>query len=285
MREIIEWLSTVEDAAARIYKKASKRFGDDKDFSEFLNLLAEDERTHAYVIRKALELTEGSRDLPVLIYLSEDTKREIESYLGLFENRVESKKLTREKLIDYIIAIESAEGNDLFLYIVNTLKHRFKDFIPFAAKIQQHKRRIESYVRAHPELRDFIERTSELTSVWKEKFLVVDNKEGIADALRAILDDEGSVETARAGEEALKRIDHTYYAAVLVGADSPLVQEEDLYMQAVGKFPEIKERLLFFTSPADDERVRFLKANNLRYLSKPAQIKDIKKAVEEIISR
>ena len=43
MRGIAEWLSPMEKSAENLYRKAADRFQDDKDFSEFLLFMAEEE--------------------------------------------------------------------------------------------------------------------------------------------------------------------------------------------------------------------------------------------------
>lgn len=282
MKEIIEWLETIELRAARIYEKAAERFSGDAELSAFLRLMAEDERLHYHIVCRAGEMISGRDDAPGLIYMSDDTREEIESYLDLFEKRIGSRDLTRARLIEYIIAIESAEGNDLFLYMVNTLKHGHKEFIPYAAKIQQHKRRIEAFVERNPDLEELKGMIRGLTTVWKERFLVIDDRDEIADALRSVLDDEGAVETVRHGSEALKRIMERYYAAVIVGSEAILFR--DIYKEAVDLFPSIRNRFIVFSGHEDSEKLEFARANHLRCIPSPSQLKDIRKTLMEVLS-
>ena len=47
IKDVVSWIESIEQFVGRLYASAAKAFADDKHFSKFLRLLAEDERSHA----------------------------------------------------------------------------------------------------------------------------------------------------------------------------------------------------------------------------------------------
>jgi len=113
----------------------------------------------------------------------------------------------------------------------------------------------------------------------------VDDETVIADLLTAIFVDEGVIDTAVNGKDALKKVDENYYAAIVTDVDMPVMSGMEFYKKAAEKYHDIKERFLFFTGLLEEERLSFFKRNSLRYIAKPAKISDIKKELVAILSR
>lgn len=150
MKGIIGWLAGIENISARIYEKAAFRFKDDKKLAEFLIGLGEEEKAHQEIIHRAFELTKERVDPPSLRYPN-NKRQYLENYLLFLLNRLDSQAMTKERLLYYIVAIESAEFNDLFVRLFDNLKGGFSEFMPMAVRIAQHKRSIELFVRSqHP---------------------------------------------------------------------------------------------------------------------------------------
>lgn len=281
MKEIVEWLVGVEDRALKIYKKAAKYFSGDKDIAALLTHLAMDEEVHYNFLCKAVELAQNAP--PFIVYLTNDIKQKVEDNFALCEKRLEKNRLSKEDLIDCIVSNEYSEWNNLSLYVINTLKHHHREFIPVVANLYQHKRHIERFLEQRPEFTKFLERVRLLPSVWREKLLVVDDDVMIVDLLLSILSDEGGVESAGNGKEGLRKMGEKYYAAIITDVDMPVMNGIEFYKRAVEIFPNIHKRFLFFTG-SDGKVISFFKENNLRYLTKPSTIGDVKKAVIETLS-
>jgi CheY-like chemotaxis protein len=285
MKESIDWLIKIEDTSARIYEKAAAQFLDDKEFADFLMHLAKEEKQHYNHLCKAYELIKDKHDLNVIVSLDKDAAQEIEDYLLSIEKKTDDGILTKDDMISCVVSVEYSEWNHLFLYVMNTLRHDFKEFIPVAAEIHNHKKHIEHFLESHPEYKRYLKDMRGLIDIWKEKFLVVDDDVAIVDLLDALLADEGNVKKASNGEEALKMVGDEYFAAIITDVDMPLMNGIEFYNKAVEMFPNIKDRFLFFTGSLDDERESFFRENNLRYLTKPATITEVKNAVAGILYR
>jgi len=116
------------------------------------------------------------------------------------------------------------------------------------------------------------------------KILIVEDEEMIANALKIILAEEGTIEWATNGKEALAKITETFYDVLIVDINMPIMDGMEFYKEAVRNFSAIKERIIFFTGTYDERYLFFIRENNLRYLAKPAEFKDIKRSVSEIMN-
>ncbi len=287
MKELIDWLITIESKAANVYEKAAVRFSDNKELADFIRGLAIDEEKHIDYFCKASELIENKRSNPFNVSMDKDVKDVIDAteiFLSLCEKRIDANSLTKENLIDCIASTEYSEYNKICLNVISILIKDFREFIPAAVNIQKHIKKVERFIESDPELHVFLDRIRELPPVWQEKLLVVDDDVIIRGLLTEILRDEGVVETTTDGEEALKKIHEKYYATIITDVDMPRMNGIELYKKAFEMFPTIKERFLFFTGALDDELESFFIESNLRYLKKPSRPSDIKRAVADILS-
>jgi CheY-like chemotaxis protein len=118
----------------------------------------------------------------------------------------------------------------------------------------------------------------------QEKVLVVDDEKGIIDVLRIMLKKECGVEFAMNGKEALEKLRDQSFAAIISDIKMPIMDGIEFYTKAVEEYPYTRTKFLFLTGFSSVEHTKFFEMNNLKCLSKPSQMKDIKKAVTEIIA-
>lgn len=285
MLEIIEWLISNEEKASAVYYKAASILKGDAGLSRFLETLGAEERVHAEVMRKAAGHAGTLSDMPAFVTLGDETVNKIGNYFSLCEARIDTRKLTGEDILDFIVATEYSEWNDLFVYVINSLKKTCKDFIPVAAIAQQHKRNIERFLSSRPEYCEHLERIRKISPVWEEKILVVDDEEIITELISAILEGEGAIEVARDGKDALEKLTGKYYAAIITDIDMPRMNGIEFYRNAIRLFGNIGDRFLFFTGGDTPEHTEFFRENKINYLFKPSQIQNIRGAVVNILNR
>ena len=285
MNEIIEWVIKTEASAARVYEKAAALFSDDKDFAKFLRHLSKDEWMHHDTLRKVTATSKDEIADLLAILPDEETKKTVESYFLLVEKKIDEGTLTRGNMLDCIVSTEFSEYNDIFLYALNSLMSGSKDSIPIATKIQQHKKYIERYLRKWQEYGRYLETIRGLPDSWEVKILVVDSERVTAELLETILRDEGTVDKAFNGGEGIQKVMEKYYDVIITEINMPGINGIEFYDNVIERYPNIKDRFLFFTASRNEEHLSFLKENNLRYFSKPSLIKDIKKGVIEILNR
>jgi two-component system chemotaxis response regulator CheY len=285
MKEILAWLLGIEEEAARLYEQSADFFSEGQEFAEFLRRLSLDEKKHLEILHVAKELTVWEKESHEIVSLDSRTRHEIASNLLLWRKRLADNSFTRTDLVDLVISLEYSEWNTLFLYVINTLRHVHKEFIPAAAKFQRHKKAIEHFLESHPEFHQQYLKIKTMPDILEENLLVVDDDPSIAALLVSVLENEGIVDHAVNGDNALKKLQGRYYAAIISDLDMPVMNGIEFYKQAIEIYPNMKERFIFFTSSFDQDILSFFRQNNLRYLQKPSSITDVRKAVSEILSR
>ena len=284
MKDIVNWLLEIEHTAAEFYREASVFFEQDEALSDFLGLLAREEQDHAEIMKAADEYFRSETlEVPAFITVDKGTKDRFESLFTEHRDRLSTGDLTKEDMIACIISIEFSEWNDVFLYVVNTLKQSSRAFEEPAAKIQQHKRQIESFLESLPNGQKYLEKVEQLPSVWETKILVVDDSEPVLELLKAVLRRQGLVETAQNGAEALKKTAEHYFDVIVSDVDMPVLNGMEFYDRAAAMDVKIGERFLFFTGALTPERLDFFERNNLQYLVKSLTVDKIKEAVGDII--
>jgi CheY-like chemotaxis protein len=283
MTEIINWLINIEHLAGEIYNRAADYFSDDKDLKKFLRRMAEDEAWHFHIMVSAAE---NFRRLPLSIPAISVDKELDESINGLFQelsDKMDYVTLTKVELFNSLITAEFSEWNDIFLYVVNTLKDNIKEFNFIASRIQIHKKTIENYFESRPECIIKIASYKKLKPVWEERILIADDEDAIADFLEALLDGEGKIDKAKNGFEALELIKKNYYKLIISDIDMPAMDGISFYKAASEIFPDINKRIFFFTGSISQERKDLFTKNKLDHMTKPSGINLIREKALAIL--
>ena len=284
MQKLITWLITIEDLATIFYSDAAAYFHQDEDLSGFLRQLAGDEAWHSSLMQTAADYAAAGNVPPADIVLDDDTRTRIENSFVECRKQMGAGTCTSRVLLDCIATTEYSEWNDIFLYVVNTLKRYDRKFAEAAAKINQHKKQLERFLECRPGGSACLEKVRSLPAIWKEKVLIVDDHPAIREFFADILSSEGEFVTAVNGKEGLERMTNQHFDVILSGLQMPVMDGMEFYRQALKKDPGLGGRHLFLTEKPSPENRFFFAQNNLRFFQKPVPIQDLQKAVREIIS-
>jgi CheY-like chemotaxis protein len=281
----------MENEAGQVYTEAAKLFTDNAEFSYLLRNLAKDECLHHELLATAQQWFQSNADTvlePAYLTLDDNTKKKIKAHLIKFVREINRGTLTVDETLKHIIDIEFSEWNDLFAYVLGSMKDTTSNFIDVATKIQQHRRRIERFIENHPEHSHYLKSIQPLPTLWNENILIIESSDVIANMLYTILNEEGTVDRVATFDKALERIDHKFYSAIISNVDLPPISDEaqhndgiELYKTALGKFPNIRKRFIFFTGNSD--HISFFKKSGIKHLVKPTPIDKIRRAVVEAI--
>jgi len=283
MQEIIDWLKKIEYLASDFYKGAASLFKEDKDFYHFLDQLGDDEMSHYELMDQASEyLQRNEIHIPCDITLDQHTRDHIEKPLKDQYNLVLGRNLSKKQIINFIVEVEFSELNEIFLYVINTMKQYMKNFQYLAAMIQEHENRIEHFIDKLPKESKPDKDMRELPAVWKNKFLIIDDNEALLSLFGKILAMKGEVETANNGQEGLKKIRKHFFTLIISDIDMPIMNGLELYTKAVEEDANLKDRFLFYSGNITSEKERFLKENNLHYLLKPVGLEEFIQAIDDI---
>lgn len=275
MKEIIDWLMRIEQISGNLYGNAAPFFNDNR-IKRFLERCAEDEMLHFGIMASAAEAIQAQARISSAFVVDQEIKEAIERPFKENRKRLTAGSLTEAQVIDCVVQTEFSEWNDIFLYVVNSLKDIKPQFKSAAAKIQNHLRQVEHFLSTTEYGRQKTEIIRNLQPVWKEKILIVEDDPAISELLVAILSSEGAVDTAPNGAIGLGKIRKKYYRLIVSDIDMPIMDGRAMFHEAVSEFKGIGGRFLFLTGNPTEPIIAFFRANNLKHLTKPARINAIR---------
>jgi CheY-like chemotaxis protein len=283
MKKLVEWLISIERMSGSFYKDAAAAFRHDEVLTRFLDHLAADERWHSHIIEIAADYVQDGMGLSSVISMDPETRAKVEDSFQESNYKLAEGILSKNDVLESIFLAEFSEWNDIFLYVINSLKESTREFDPVAAKMQQHKRFIEEHLATFPELSIQLSRLRDLPALWKERILLVDDYPPIREFLTSLLSRQGKVESATDGNEGLVKVVTRYYDVIVSDINMPAMDGIEFFLRAVQIEPGIWERFLFLVEDQEARQMEFLTQNGLKYLMKPAPIKEISSAVKEIL--
>jgi CheY-like chemotaxis protein len=282
MKEIVQWLLRLELKAGAFYNESSKHLETDEQLSKFFLHLGEEEARHFQIMKSALEYLEHNVVPSSAIIVDADTKEKIE---GAFDKNIEllrTDNWSKDDILHCVVATEFSEWNHIFMYVINNLKEE-REFMSVAASMQHHVREIETFLKSLREGQSHLHIIKSLPRVWKEQILILDDDLVIAEFLSKLFSDIGQVETAVNGRDGLAKVKGKYFDVIISDVQMPVMDGIEFYRSASAIDPDIGQRILFFTGSPNQEHTEFFRKRHLRYLMKPAPIREIVRKVAEIM--
>ena len=283
MKEIIRWLRAVEHLANGAYLEAASIYSNDEKFKKFLEQTAEDEAWHYHVMGSAAVYIASEPEIKPVISVDEDTSSRIINYFVDMKDGLEKKTLSKTELIEKIVEVELSEWNDIFIYVINFLKDKTNEFKYPAARMQAHIRGIEYFlekVEGRPQL---LEKIRKLPIVWTENILIVDDEKMITDLIKALLYRSGNIDIAHNGSQALKMLENKFYKLIVTDIDMPIMDGVSFYKKATSTYPSSIKKFLFMTGDLSPERQMFFDKNQVKYLTKPMDIRMLREEAKRIL--
>jgi hypothetical protein len=191
--------------------------------------LSADEAEHAVNLANALQCCLHSETLPETIRLDQATIGRAEAPLRQLQETLDGGCPHWETLVAKVVETERSEWNDLFLYVVETVKSRCPETTQVAPHVQQHLRYIEKHLATIAPDKDWTTAMRAIPPVWQENILVVEDEAPIAALLETILSRDGVVHTAANGLEALATLRQHYFAVIVSDIDMPVMDGWDIF--------------------------------------------------------
>jgi two-component system OmpR family response regulator len=287
MKEIIDWLQHMEQLACEVYNAISDCFSQDEEFYSFLSRLAEEESLHFHIMGSAAQYLQEAEKNPVsAVRIDSTTKDRIETPLKQLYGLAKDNSISKQEVVDYIVKTEFSEWNDIFLYVINTLRGHSRTFQYGAAVMQEHQKGIERFLEYLPADLSATEDVRKLPRIWKERILIVEDDPPVRDVLARFLGGNlGSVEKASNGQEALEKIKDHFFNAVVSDIEMPVMGGLELYRAATQIAPEIATRFLFCTGKTTAEVDALCREKGLLCLEKPFRLHRLGEAVRAIMDK
>jgi len=286
MKEIVDWLLSMEKLAGDLYRRTANKYSEDQEFSTFLSSLAEDEDIHFQLIKNIEQhLLENTEHSVSAMAVDQDIKNRVETPLRNLYERILTHEITKQTILQIIVRVELAEFNDIFLYVVNTFQKDDREIQHIAATIQSHEKRIEEFLDEHSDILDLSEEIWKLPSVWKQKLLIVEDIRSVRILFAQILEELGAVETATNGQEALEKVRDSFFNVIISDIDMPIMNGDEFFQKAIEFDPNIAKRFIFCTANITPDIIALCQEYDLMYLEKPVHIIQLREAVQEIIDK
>ena len=117
------------------------------------------------------------------------------------------------------------------------------------------------------------------------RILVIDDDEMALTIMRKLLEAERfKVDQATSAAEALARLPHEEYDAILCDMWMPGMNGRDFYREIRDRFPQYRNRLIFVTGDVASEATwSFIEERRLPYVLKPFNISELRRQLQEVL--
>ncbi|MEZ4483553.1 MAG: response regulator [Syntrophotaleaceae bacterium] len=282
MADIVDWLAGVEERASALYAKAALAFAADKAFAAFLGLLAEEEAEHLELLSGTAAPIARQAMGEACFSLDESIRRNVEAPLERAHDLLKKGGLTKAAMLGIIAEVEFSEWNEIFLYVVDTLKGHGRELQKAVAEIDHHRHDIENYIASFAWGDRILQKIGSLRPVWKRRILVVEDDVAIANLIASLIRAEAEVVLAEDGAEGLARIRESHFDVVVSDVEMPNLNGIELYQRALAVDPCLGKRFVFFTGTGNPEYRGFIESTECVLLSKPAPLTLLRKVINEV---
>jgi len=276
LEQFIDEAIQLELNAAEVYYIFAAAIPED---ANFWATLAWEEKNHASVLKTGKEILIPMDKfppeiLPNVIQTIVDTNL----WLNSLKEKFAENKPDRETAFATAIKIESSAGEQHFQRvmenpsdstIVKILQELCEDDL-------NHLSRVREYMKAGGE-------QEKVSDDEKKKILVVINENSVAKLLRTILETEGQIDITGNGREGLQKVKEQDYGLIVSAIEMPIVDGIEFFCQAKEVVPDLNKKFLFFTGAPSSEQTKFFQDENVRYLTKPSTIDEIRTAALNIL--
>ena len=286
MRDLIRYLADFECTAGNLYADAAAYFDSDPALSSFLKDLEQDEISHYDMMNRIDDMiSDRLEGFHLDILISRKTQEQLEAHVLKFRERLSNGTLNEAALFNILVDIEYSEWNDMFIYIIDTMKDLSLEFQHTAALLEAHKRKIEKCLEERPGMGQILNRLKEIRHVWDERVLIIDDDPALLKLFYSFLRKRYGVDSAMDGNEALRKLTSQYYDVIVSDITLPGLSGIEVYREAVKRDQTITRRFIFFTGDLSPEYKKFFEQEGLEYLYKPVSLEVIEEKIQEILGR
>jgi CheY-like chemotaxis protein len=276
LEQFIDQAIQLELNAADIYLIFSDAIPED---ANFWATLAWEEKNHASVLKAGKDILMPADQFPAdLLPNVIQVLVETNSWLDSLKEKFAEVKPDRKTAFAIAIKIESSAGEQHFQSImeapseskvIRILQELCEDDI-------HHLNRIQEYMKGDSALGEKSENKT-------KNILIVINEDSIAKLLKTILEPEGHIDIVENGRDGLQKVKDKDYGLIVSAVEMPIVDGIKFYNEAKCFSPDLHKKILFFTSEPSTESISFFQDEEIRYLTKPSTINEIRAAALSIL--
>jgi CheY-like chemotaxis protein len=283
LQETITWLIDIESSAAELYAEAAAVFREDEDFSRFLALMSAEEHEHIKLLQQARDTISDKEIKRSCFYFDDHFRKKIAAPFIRARRFLENGELTKATMIDILAEAEFSEWNELFLYILDTLKVLHEDVQKAVADIDQHRKHVQEFILSLPDGDSLIQRVRRLSHTGSKRALIVEDNIAVARMLEALGADNVEVIIARDAQEGLSHLRQGYFDLIVSTIEMPEMHGIEMYKQALAMDPSLHLRFIFFTGTENPDYLDFIRDSKTLMLPKPSPVRLISEMMNEVL--
>jgi CheY-like chemotaxis protein/rubrerythrin len=283
VQDVIAWLIDIESSAAGLYAEVAVAFSDDQDFSRFLALMSAEERDHELLLRQASAAISGKELKRACFYFDEHFRKKIEAPFLRARQLIENGELTKSTMVDILAELEFSEWNEIFLYILDTLKVVDEDVQKAVADIDQHRKHVQEFILSLPGGDSLIQRARRRSRTAGKRALIVEDNNAVARMLEALVADDVEVVVARDGQAGIDHIRQGRFDLIVASIEVPEMNGIEMYKQAEAMDPSIGRRFIFFTATENQEYLNFVRESKALILPKPSPVRVLHEMMNKVL--
>ena len=283
MQETITWLIEIESSAADLYAEAAAVFRDDQDLSGFLALMSAEEHDHIKLLQQARGNIADSEIKRACFYFDDHFRQKIEAPFFRARRLLRDGDLTKAAMIDILAEAEFSEWNELFLYILDSLKVLAEDIQKAVAEIDQHRKHVQEFILSLPDGDSLIQRVRRLSRTGGKRALIVEDNNAVARMLEALVADNVEAVIARNGREGLSWIQRGHFDLIVATVEMPEMNGIEMYRKAMETDPSLHLRFIFFTGTDNPQHLKFIRDSKALMLPKPSRVRLISEMMNEVL--
>jgi CheY-like chemotaxis protein/rubrerythrin len=284
MSDIIIWLIGVESSAANLYEEAAIVFREDKDFSRFLSLMAEEERDHEKILQKASATISDDEMKRASFYFDDHFRNKIEAPFSRAWRLSKDNALTKTAMVNVLAEAEFSEWNAVLIYTLDLLNVLDEEIQKFIIEIEQHRMRAQEYLTSLPDGDSILQRVRRLPASDSKRVLIVESNHSVARMLEALAEDQVEVFIANNGQEGITYLRQGHFDLIVSEIDLPVMSGVEMFKQALEKDSTIGRRFVFFTCTENKESLEFVRSSQALVLPKPSPVKAVCKMMNDVLN-
>ena len=283
MQDVIDWLIEIESSAAGLYAEVAVVFRDDVDFSRFLSLMSAEEREHEQLLRRASADVPGKDLKRASFYFDDHFRKKIQTPFVRARKLLQSGDLSKNTMLDILAEVEFSEWNEIFLYILDTLKVVDAEVQKAVADINQHRKHVQEFILSLPGGDSLIQRALRRSRPGSKRALIVEDNKAVARMLEALVADDVEVVIAHDGLEGIEHLRRRHFDLVVTNIEMPEMNGIEMYRQAVAMDPTIGHRFIFFTGTENPVYLDFVRESKALMLPKPSPVRALHEMMNQVL--
>ena len=283
VQDVIAWLIDIESSAAGLYAEVAAAFRDDPDFSIFLALMSAEEREHELLLRQASAAISGKELKRACFYFDAEFRKKIETPFVRARQLLQNGDLTKSTMVDILAEVEFSEWNEIFLYILDTLKVVDEEVQKAVADIDRHRKHVQEFILALPGGDSLIQRARRRARSGGKRVLIVEDNHAVARMLEALVADDVEVVVARDGQAGIDHLRQGRFDLIVSSIELPEMNGIEMYQQALAMDPSIGRRFIFFTGTENQEYLNFVRESKALMLPKPSPVRVLHEMMNKVL--